>query len=119
MTNVIQEKENAVPVKKRKENAVPCFALSKNDSYLMSASGGKISLFSVMTFKVKYISWSQFFFLTFPYAFRVNAEHATGVLILYKLISLADNYNIYGSSACCNFSRLPSPGQQFYCHRDG
>ncbi|KAM7254034.1 hypothetical protein ACFE04_031716 [Oxalis oulophora] len=35
------------------EEAVPCFALSKNDSYVMSASGGKISLFNMMTFKVK------------------------------------------------------------------
>ncbi|OAY27418.1 topless-related protein 1 isoform X2 [Manihot esculenta] len=33
------------------EEAVPCFALSKNDSYIMSASGGKISLFNTMTFK--------------------------------------------------------------------
>ncbi|QHN95049.1 hypothetical protein S83_061573 [Arachis hypogaea] len=31
--------------------AVPCFALSKNDSYVMSASGGKISLFNMITFK--------------------------------------------------------------------
>ena len=31
---------------------VPCFALSKNDSYVMSASGGRISLFNMMTFKV-------------------------------------------------------------------
>ncbi|CAL9022900.1 unnamed protein product, partial [Prunus brigantina] len=30
-----------------------CFALSKKDSYVMSASGGKISLFNMMTFKVK------------------------------------------------------------------
>ncbi|XP_011036611.1 PREDICTED: topless-related protein 1-like [Populus euphratica] len=35
----------------RTEEAVPCFALSKNDSYIMSASGGKISLFNTMTFK--------------------------------------------------------------------
>lgn len=34
------------------EDAAPCFALSKNDSYVMSASGGKISLFNMMTFKV-------------------------------------------------------------------
>lgn len=34
------------------DEAVPCFALSKNDSYVMSASGGKISLFNMMTFKV-------------------------------------------------------------------
>ncbi|XP_010533140.1 PREDICTED: topless-related protein 4-like [Tarenaya hassleriana] len=33
------------------EDTVPCFALSKNDSYVLSASGGKISLFNMMTFK--------------------------------------------------------------------
>ncbi|KAI3763990.1 hypothetical protein L2E82_13988 [Cichorium intybus] len=33
------------------EDAVPCFALYKNDSYVMSASGGKISLFNMITFK--------------------------------------------------------------------
>ncbi|XP_047313199.1 topless-related protein 4-like isoform X2 [Impatiens glandulifera] len=33
------------------EETVSCFALSKNDSYVMSASGGKISLFNMMTFK--------------------------------------------------------------------
>ncbi|CAN8298789.1 unnamed protein product [Cochlearia groenlandica] len=33
------------------EDAIHCFALSKNDSYVMSASGGKISLFNMMTFK--------------------------------------------------------------------
>ncbi|XVF89354.1 hypothetical protein PTKIN_Ptkin19aG0123600 [Pterospermum kingtungense] len=33
------------------EEAVPCLALSKNDSYLLSASGGIISLFNVLTFK--------------------------------------------------------------------
>ncbi|KAH6755196.1 Transducin family protein / WD-40 repeat family protein [Perilla frutescens var. hirtella] len=33
------------------EETVHCFALSKNDSYVMSASGGKISLFNMMTFK--------------------------------------------------------------------
>ncbi|KAK9715176.1 hypothetical protein RND81_06G147900 [Saponaria officinalis] len=31
--------------------AASCFALSKNDSYVMSASGGKISLFNMMTFR--------------------------------------------------------------------
>lgn len=36
----------------KSEYAVPCFALSKNDSYVMSSSGGKISLFNMMTFKV-------------------------------------------------------------------
>ena len=45
------------------EDAVPCFALSKNDSYVMSVSGGKISLFNMMTFKVIYISWNHFIFV--------------------------------------------------------
>jgi hypothetical protein len=36
------------------EEALSCFALSKNDSYVMSASGGKISLFNMMTFKVMF-----------------------------------------------------------------
>ncbi|TXG62209.1 hypothetical protein EZV62_013572 [Acer yangbiense] len=31
--------------------SVPCFALSKNGSYVISASGGKVSLFNMMTFK--------------------------------------------------------------------
>lgn len=43
MTNDIRETNQ--------EDVVPCFALSKNDSYVMSASGGKISLFNMMTFK--------------------------------------------------------------------
>ncbi|XP_009400780.2 protein TOPLESS-RELATED PROTEIN 2 isoform X1 [Musa acuminata AAA Group] len=34
------------------EEVTPCIALSKNDSYVMSGSGGKISLFNMMTFKV-------------------------------------------------------------------
>ncbi|KAJ4957139.1 hypothetical protein NE237_013922 [Protea cynaroides] len=34
------------------EEAVPCIALSRNDSYVMSACGGKVSLFNMMTFKV-------------------------------------------------------------------
>ncbi|KAF2307284.1 hypothetical protein GH714_026099 [Hevea brasiliensis] len=34
------------------EEAVPCIALSKNDSYVMSAAGGKVSLFNMMTFRV-------------------------------------------------------------------
>ncbi|GAV85799.1 LOW QUALITY PROTEIN: WD40 domain-containing protein [Cephalotus follicularis] len=36
---------------KNLEDAVPCFALSKNDSYVMSASGGNISLFNMISFK--------------------------------------------------------------------
>ncbi|KAK6233235.1 hypothetical protein SCA6_003308, partial [Theobroma cacao] len=34
------------------EKAVPCIALSEDDSYVMSATGGKVSLFNMMTFKV-------------------------------------------------------------------
>lgn len=44
------------------DEAVPCFALSKNDSYVMSASGGRISLFNMMTFKVS-VKMSGSFFL--------------------------------------------------------
>jgi hypothetical protein len=39
------------------EGAMPCMALSKNDSYVMSGSGGKVSLFNMMTFKVSTISF--------------------------------------------------------------
>ncbi|KAA8525517.1 hypothetical protein F0562_007372 [Nyssa sinensis] len=35
----------------RPEESASCFALSKNDSYLVSSSGGKISLFNMLTFK--------------------------------------------------------------------
>lgn len=44
------------------EDAVPCIALSKNDSYVMSACGGKVSLFNMMTFKVRsyYFIWVYF-----------------------------------------------------------
>lgn len=45
MTNDINE--NKPP-----EESAACIALSKNDSYVMSASGGKVSLFNMMTFKV-------------------------------------------------------------------
>nr|GME10216.1 topless-related protein 3-like isoform X2 [Ipomoea batatas] len=34
------------------EKVVPCIDLSKNDSYIVSAAGGKVSLFNIMTFKV-------------------------------------------------------------------
>ena len=48
------------------EDAVPCFALSKNDSYVMSASGAKISLFNMMTFKVNVLSLFSLFKLNSP-----------------------------------------------------
>ncbi|KAB1205517.1 Protein TOPLESS [Morella rubra] len=43
---------NDVNDSKPTEESSACIALSKNDSYVMSASGGKISLFNMMTFKV-------------------------------------------------------------------
>ncbi|KAG8382080.1 hypothetical protein BUALT_Bualt05G0039300 [Buddleja alternifolia] len=43
---------NDVNDAKTAEDSVSCIALSKNDSYVMSASGGKVSLFNMMTFKV-------------------------------------------------------------------
>ncbi|KAJ0979857.1 hypothetical protein J5N97_015331 [Dioscorea zingiberensis] len=49
MTNDISDSNNP-------EEAVPCIALSKNDSNVMSACGGKISLFNMMTFKVIQLS---------------------------------------------------------------
>uniref|UniRef100_M4CP67 CTLH domain-containing protein n=1 Tax=Brassica campestris TaxID=3711 RepID=M4CP67_BRACM len=36
---------------KTPEEAIPCLALSNNDAYLVSASGGEISLFNMATFK--------------------------------------------------------------------
>ncbi|KAL5767492.1 hypothetical protein ACOSP7_014099 [Xanthoceras sorbifolium] len=45
MTNDINDSKPA-------EESAACIALSKNDSYVMSASGGKVSLFNMMTFKV-------------------------------------------------------------------
>lgn len=47
------------------EEATACIALSKNDSYVMSASGGKVSLFNMMTFKVcvLYCSFNLLYFI--------------------------------------------------------
>ncbi|KAF5950502.1 hypothetical protein HYC85_012495 [Camellia sinensis] len=38
----------------RTEEAKPCFALSKNDFYLISTFGGQVSLFNIATFEVLY-----------------------------------------------------------------
>ena len=48
MTNDVNDNKPA-------EESTACIALSKNDSYVMSASGGKVSLFNMMTFKVCYL----------------------------------------------------------------
>lgn len=34
------------------EEVVPCLALSNNDSYIISAWGGRVSLFNMVTYKV-------------------------------------------------------------------
>ena len=49
----------------KSEDAVHCFALSKNDSYVMSSSGGKISLFNMMTFKVSTRKLMVMFYIIF------------------------------------------------------
>ncbi|XP_061995760.1 protein TOPLESS-RELATED PROTEIN 2-like isoform X2 [Rosa rugosa] len=43
---------NDVNDNKPAEEYTACIAVYKNDSYMMSASGGKVSLFNMMTFKV-------------------------------------------------------------------
>lgn len=48
---------NDVNDNKPAEESTACIALSKNDSYVMSASGGKVSLFNMMTFKVCHYSF--------------------------------------------------------------
>lgn len=37
---------------KSSDVVTPCFALSKNDSYLISASGKMVNLYNVLVFKV-------------------------------------------------------------------
>ncbi|KAJ0858944.1 putative transcription factor WD40-like family [Helianthus annuus] len=44
---------NDVNESKPTEESASCIALSKNDAYVLSASGGKVSLFNMMTFKTK------------------------------------------------------------------
>ncbi|KAF5774085.1 putative Topless family, WD40-repeat-containing domain superfamily [Helianthus annuus] len=43
---------NDVNESKPTEESASCIALSKNDAYVLSASGGKVSLFNMMTFKL-------------------------------------------------------------------
>jgi len=65
------------------EEAVSCFALSKNDSYVMSASGGKISLFNMMTFKVK------------SFILEASFAHACSCLVsLFSLVLLSLLYQL-------------------------
>lgn len=64
------------------EEAVPCFALSKNDSYVMSASGGKISLFNMMTFKVT----NRIFLLKFSLSLEETDLCFTRVQSIFPLL---------------------------------
>lgn len=89
------------------EESVPCFALSKNDSYVMSASGGKISLFNMMTFKVSFES---------GILICLSSSHSTSNSLL---LASADNDNVYATTTCCNFSCLPPSRQQYYCYWNG
>lgn len=56
------------------EEAVPCIALSKNDSYVVSACGGKVSLFNMMTFKVQIVHVCLANFLKIGIMLMVNHE---------------------------------------------
>lgn len=51
---------NDVNENKPSDESSACIALSKNDSYVMSASGGKVSLFNMMTFKVCFCCFCLF-----------------------------------------------------------
>lgn len=50
------------------EDAVHCFALSKEDDHVVSASGGKVTLFDTSTFKV-------FVFLFCSVVLVINLPH--------------------------------------------
>lgn len=79
------------------EDAVACFALSKNDSYVMSASGGKISLFNMMTFKVIWFILNLFIYF---FKFRYTSD---------LFVSLYADYDyIHGPATCSNLSGVPS-----------
>lgn len=81
-----------------KEDVVPCFALSKNDSYVMSASGGKISLFNMMTFKVP------------PCPTHVYSSAWLQTLVC-SLFFFSDDDDIHGASSSSDFPCLPSSRQ--------
>ncbi|KAL2346693.1 hypothetical protein Fmac_000693 [Flemingia macrophylla] len=47
----LQLMSNILPADSQNGDPVSCFSLSRNDSYLVSTSGGAISLFNMLTFK--------------------------------------------------------------------
>jgi hypothetical protein len=67
------------------EEAVPCIALSKNDSYVMSACGGKVSLFNMMTFKVMS---NYFILMIFQTSRRVRACLFTLICVVCLSLNL-------------------------------
>lgn len=86
------------------EEAVPCIALSKNDSYVMSACGGKVSLFNMMTFKVNLIA--------------LRDAHSVIILVLitaafsFVLSGLEIGHdNLYAAASCFNLFSIPSTRQ--------
>ena len=90
------------------EEAVPCIALSKNDSYVMSACGGKISLFNMMTFKVVSVPISN---VTY---FVLNS-----LCQRCALLYLAGNDNIHVPPTSFDIFSIPSTGQQHYSNWNG
>jgi hypothetical protein len=90
------------------EDATACIALSKNDSYVMSASGGKVSLFNMITFKVMVVSQTKILqWLTFEKNKSSNCALCTD----FNLGGLRTGHdNVYAASSSCNLSRIPSPG---------
>lgn len=108
------------------EDAVPCFALSKNDSYVMSASGGKISLFNMMTFKVlvfmqhapntfgSIIAWNtNFLFYWWCNKHAHTCTHSGTHMYMASdfLYPRADYDNVHATPTCCDISCIPSTGQ--------
>lgn len=94
--------------------AVPCFALSKNDSYVLSASGGKISLFNMLTFKVMHCSGCNR--LSFLPLLWISVPSQQKILISSPF---ADNDNIYAPSTSGNIFGFSSSRQQCYCYWHG
>lgn len=99
---------NDISENKPAEESIACIALSKNDSYVMSASGGKVSLFNVMTFKV---SPYHFLLLCDLKALFISAI-SNCILVLWN--QTAHNFlghdNIHVPSSCCHIFSIPSSG---------
>lgn len=78
----------------------PCFSLSRNDSYVLSASGGMISLYNMLIFKVILHKLLYVYFLWFVKDFDSVfecGEHAS-----------VENKKCDASTTCCNMHCLLS-----------